>query len=221
MNTRLKYLLAAALLAGMSLSAHATITFTTIGGDEIFSDNGVTAAPTNSLVLLVADTTGAGFFNLNAGSAVTVGSTINTAGNDLVVGQLSLFTSGILDYSGTLSLSGGWTTGDKLAIYWIPTLTTSSTMVGSGVAYGEYTDGTGVGGSAAWITPADGTTAYPAMYFQTSNDGFFAGPPAPGAFAANDGYANKVTAVPEPSMYALFGGLLALSAAAWRRRKIG
>jgi hypothetical protein len=220
-----KILLAVA-LASAALTAHATITFTTIGADELFANaSGTIAAPANSLVLLVADTTGGGFGNLDAGN-ISVGATIDSGGNDLVVGQLSTFTTGILDFSGGFSInttvstptSGIWIAGDALAIYWIPSLTTSSSTVSSDVAYGIYTSAVNStpSGSDAWITPTDGSN-YPAIYFESSGDEFFGSDNAP----ADTGDANLLTAViPEPADAALLCAGAALGLVWFRRRKL-
>ncbi len=218
MKTLTKFLsILAVFLLGV-LPAGATINFNLIGGETIFSDNGTTMAPSNSLVLLVADTTGGGFGNLDVGN-ITVGSTINTGGNDLVVGLLSIYNGqpGLLYSTFNTSLFGAWDAGDPLAIYWIPSLTISNTTVGSGVSYGWFTDSSAAGGSAAWITPADGSNVNP-LYFSTVSDIF-----GEVNAASNAGYASlstSATVVPEPSTFGLLGGLLALGVAFWRRRQI-
>jgi hypothetical protein len=216
-----KFFTVAAALSAIVAPAHATITLSFQAQELLQGGVGTNPAPGGSLVLLVADTTGGGFGNLSQG-AITVGSIISHTSNDLIVGQFSLtpaspFTQNepVLNASGPFTLSGGWAAGDPLAIYWIPSLTSANTTVGGGVAYGEYTDPTGLHGSAAWITPSNGSTAN-TMLFSTS--GVF----GTGNVAASTGYASKLTtsaAVPEPSTFALLGGAMGLTAAALRRRK--
>jgi hypothetical protein len=223
MKLHAKVIALAATLGALFTSAHATITLSFQAQELLQGGVGSNPAAAGSLVLLVADTTGAGFDALDSGP-ITVGSLIDQAGNDLVVGQFSLSAASIftqneptLNASQAFTLSGNWTAGDPLAIYWIPTLTTASTTVGSGVAYGEYTDITGLNGSAAWITPSNGST-YGPMLFSTS--GVF----GTGNVAASTGYASHFTSsqvtVPEPALGALLaGGLGLLAAAITRRRK--
>jgi hypothetical protein len=195
--------------------AHAFVTFSQVGGDEIFTDGtGLTDAPAGSLVLFVADTNDNGFGNLAPG-AITVGSAISAGSDDIIEARFTMTLTGLLDASsGSLTLSGAWNAGDPVAVYWIPSLTSTDTNVGAGVSYGMYTDPTGVGGSAAWITPTDGTTTTTAMFFQSNNDGFFA--PSPNV-PSNTGFAGLVT-VPEPSTFALLGGIVALGLVARRRK---
>ncbi len=185
-----------------------------VGADEIFADNtGTTAAPAGSLVLLVADTTGAGFKNLLTGN-IAVGATVDFGSNDLVVARFTLTSPGLLDSTtGSISLSGAWDAGDPLAIYWLPSLTSADNNVGLGVAYGRYTDQVGIGGSAPWITPPDSNTAG-LMFFQSSNDDFFGSPSVP----TSTGF-SAFTTIPEPSTFALLGGVMALGIAVWRRRR--
>lgn len=109
--------------------------------------------PVTGLVVLVANTNGSQFGNPTASTFVS-GDNIELARWDL-----SAFgTEGILfDAANNLGLFGGWNSGDALAIYWYPTLTTSATSPGTGTSYGFYRDASGLDGGAAWVTPSSGT----------------------------------------------------------------
>jgi hypothetical protein len=207
-------------LAVAVVPARATITLQLEAYQILQGGSSSASAQDGSMVLLVADTTGGGFGALQAGN-IAVGSTINSGHNDLVVDQLTI-TSPIftglqpaLYASPLLTLFGSWDAGDPLAIYWIPSLTTGDSNVGTSVAYGKYTDATGIDGSAAWITPTNGGTGQP-MYFTTQAPilGLISQP-------ASVGYSSlsTVAAIPEPSDFGLLGGASVLGLAFLRRRK--
>ncbi len=217
-----KFIMTAAVLVAIVTPARATITMS-VDAEEILQGGlGSNPAAAGSLVLFVADTTGAGFNALQNGP-ITVGSMIDHAGNDLVVAQFSIsagtfltnnqpFLAGSLN---NISLTGGWHTGQPLAIYWIPTLTTANSNVGTGVAYGKYTDPTGLDSSIPWVTPSDPGTYNPMLF---STDGFFGtGTNAP----ASTGYSSlsTVAVVPEPSTFAFLGGVVGLAVSVLYRRK--
>ncbi len=217
MRTLVKLVVLAAFCAVGSLPLSAANFTLTVAGDQIFTNNSnTTIATIGSTFLFVVDTQDSGFGNLTPGS-ITAGSAINSGGSDIVIGQFTLSDNGtgggfaILSQTFNTATIPGWTVGDPLAIYWIPSLSgNTNTVVGSGVAYGKYTDPVANGNSDPWTSPSDSATV--TMYFETDNSGPFA--PANAAF--NAGFSN-LTTVPEPSTFALLGGVLALGAVLRRR----
>jgi len=218
MQPLLKSMFAAGAILLAALVCRADINFSVIGAEDLYQGNSTLSglAPGDSIVLLVAHTSLTGNFGPLYAGNISVGSSINPSGQDIVLAQLVLSgTAGLLNSSITLSLTGNWATGDALAIYWIPSITVLDTPnVGATVSYGMYTDPSGVGSSEPWVTPADGST-YPAMYFSTTGVNF-----TPMNAPAGTGFADFTTipAVPEPAIGALVGAALAYGLAAGRRR---
>jgi len=213
-----KLLVMAALGTVAMPSLHAAVSsfsFQEIGAESVYADNtGTTLAPNGSLVLLVADTSGngSGFGSITGGQNIDVGSII--AGHDLVVDQEGLSADGLLFASPSLTTFSNWVSGDPLAIYWIPSLTPGATTVAGSVDYGLYTSSVVSGGSAAWITPNDGDS-YPPIYFSTNN-----GDLGPSNAPSDAGFASMMTTpIPEPSVYALLGGLTAMGVALRKRKQ--
>lgn len=218
MKSLAKIFTLSALLAALAVPAHATVNLTLEAENLLVGGNGSANVNANSLVLLVADTGNNGFSSLAYGN-VSIGAKIGPAFDDLIVAQFAISAGSfltnnenVLSANPSLALFGDWVGGQQLAIYWIPSLNFGDSNVGLGVAYGMYTDATGVNGSAPWITPADGNTANP-MFFSTT--GVFSSSHA----ADSAGYASFATVVPEPSTFALLSGLATLGFAGWRRRK--
>jgi hypothetical protein len=224
MRRSIKTLVLPAILATLTLSVpvHAQTINLLIQAEEILQGgSGSQPAAANSLVLLVADTTGAGFKPLTSG-CITTGSEFGPKDNDLIIDQLSIVQGNflfnnepVLDSAiNNISFFGAWDANDPLAIYWLPSLTTGASNVGLSVAYGMYTDQVGVDGSAAWITPATGQGA--PMFFTTDGHGIGIGSSVP----VSTGFSSLSTvAVPEPADFGLLGGASALGLVLLRRRK--
>jgi hypothetical protein len=128
---------------------------------QVFEDQSVALAPTNSIAVLVADTTGGGFVTyVDPYSPLTTGSylTGDKSGN-LIVARWDLNSLGksgqVLGYA-TATLGPGLAPGRALALYWFPTRSAAATIVGYS-AYGMYTRSTGVDGSDPWVVPSDGS----------------------------------------------------------------
>ncbi len=190
--------------SAIGVTARAT-TLYTIAGAEL-DDASAVAIPQLSLAVLVIDSTGDGFAPLNGGESLTIGA---SWGNDTVL-QIEDLTAGGTDglYLGavTVTYGGTITSGDKMILYWFPTLTLSSTVLSNGDPFGSYRDDVGLDGGAPWSLPAD-TGASLALNALTVSYG--------GSLADGSLLANQV--VPEPSTLVLVGlGLLGM--AALRRR---
>jgi len=202
----MKRLLApAALLGALATSGHAlTITLDA----ESLKDALGAPMQVSGLVVLTAGTSGS-FFGPSPTSLV--------GGDEIIVQKwdLSAFaTPGVLsDLTTDLPLTGAWTQGDPLRLYWYPTLDLADTAPGIGTAYGTYRDASvlGLDGSAPWLTPAASDTI--SLKFATSDAAFlFLG----GSNAPSAGIAS-LTVVPEPGT-AAFGALLCAATGLVRRR---
>jgi len=166
----IRVLVLSGILAFTPIAAQSSITFQL--GAATLQDSTGNPMPVNGLVLLVATTTDSVFQGPTPTSFVSA--------DDVEVARFDLSSgsgSGDMDDFATLNLFGSWAAGNRLAIYWFPTLTKSATAPGAGTAYGFYRDptpngapGTGVDGSDPWFTPADGTTLW-TLYFLTSDAG--------------------------------------------------
>ncbi len=166
MRTIFKFLTLSAVLTALALPAHATVTLSIEAEDLLVGGANTSNVPVGSLVLLVADTTGNGFASLAPGN-ISTGAEFGLSDNDLILAQLAITAplafnashgENVLKSSAAYTLAGNWDAGDPLAIYWIPSLNAGATNVGLNVAYGEYTDSSASDGSAAWITPSDGSS---------------------------------------------------------------
>lgn len=138
----------------MSTSTWATVTIQLQAGELKNADG--SPMPSTGLILLVASTSDDSF------AAPTDNDF--TPGDDLEIfrGNLqSVASSGNFNAIITpLELGNGWDAGDRLAIYWFPTLEPSVTTPGSATPYGIYAPAAGeeLDGSHEWITPVDGGT---------------------------------------------------------------
>lgn len=205
-------------------SAQATIVVV-IQADLLKDQNGLTA-PSGSMALLVASTSNGVFGGITPGASTAAGSLLDGS-DDYVVGRIpanawadigafevSFSTSG----AGALVLSSipNWTPGDPLALIWVPQLTATAATIPLGARYGLYTSATAIAsdGSAAWITPVDGSLPI-TVTFVTKDGAIF----SPGATASNDPNASRstLTVVPEPATASL--GLFGLAALCGFRRR--
>jgi hypothetical protein len=116
---------------------------------DLLKNSDGSSMPTNGLVLLVASTTDSTFNAPTSGAFVS--------GDDIVLAKFDLSSSGspgvLIDVAKSLTLTGNWTVGDPLAIYWFPTLTTNSSAPTAGIPYGMYTTASPLDGSDPWVTP--------------------------------------------------------------------
>ena len=196
-------------------SAQASVTLN-LEGDLLQTATAGTAAPVSGIVMLVANTsTTSGSFgntNIQSGASLTVGGSIMPGDvilKEWTIGGSSGTAGAFYDTTGSLSLgTSGWATGNPLALLWFPTLTAGTATAPASAAYGVYT-GPGSSGSAAWTTPADGSTV--SLNFVTTNAAFGGGTLNPSLGVAS------LTVTPEPSrtlLAALGFGLMFL-----RRRR--
>jgi len=177
---------------------------------ERLKDASGAALPLSGLVILAAGTSGT-FTGPTAASFVS--------GDEIVVKMWDLSggfsTAGVLAVStGDVPLTGAWTQGDPLRLYWYPTLDLTSPAPGAGTAYGAYRDAAGLDGSAPWITPGASDTI--ALQFFTSDATLLR---TGGSNAAAAGLAS-FTVVPEPHFGAFATMALALAQCRrWRPRE--
>lgn len=218
----MKFNLILALLISASLATtlRAAITFNIVAAD-LKDATGTAMAPTSGLVILVADTSAGsnGFSSLlQDGANLGVGQFLNgsNGSDDQILARWSLGsgsgTAGsFVDSINNMNFSGSWAQGNRLALLWFPTLTTSSTIAPAGTTYGVYapTSGSQLDGSAAWVTPASGTVG---LTLLTTSEG--------GASPNSAGYASLTvaSAAPEPSRLML--GVMGLGSFLMRRRRV-
>ena len=183
------------LIALVSLASFAAAG-TTISGTAIRNAPGLTAGDTGVYVISL-DGTSFSSFSFSAGDATSssfYGSSFSVLGNKPVAsgfGSVSI-ASGL-----TATYTGGISDGDAFAIF-----TWDDTNAVAGSTYSYWTD-------TSWVLPAD-TGAQ--IDFETSGNA--------GTFLQLSGAASGTgsIAVPEPSSYALLGGLFALTCVMLRRR---
>jgi hypothetical protein len=214
--TRLLFSLAALLACS---AAHATITIE-IDADYLTTSANV-AAPDGSALFLVADESGAGFGLPQAGTYSFGTNWGGPSFDDKVVDVLpvdssSIGITGVIDTQIDLSLSSvtGWAVGQHLGLYWLPSdiFSSGSATITPGAGYGFFNFNSVGSDSSTWVTPADGTTPPPFVFHSAL---------AQNLDASNDvpTYGTVPSAVPEPSTFALLGGVVCLAFAVYRRRK--
>lgn len=201
-----------------------TVTFD-LAANRLRSTTSTTNFPTTGLILLVASTTNTTFGTTIAGGTnLAVGSFLDgTTGDDQILARFNLSSSGVPGvFASNPSVSTGGTFanldgGDRIALYWFPTLTTGSNVVPNGAtSYGTYQLGNTAptDGSAAWTMPAATTNNYKLYFLTTDADTTYSNA---GTHSAIEATANLLTTpVPEPSSYA-FGGI-GLVALGWMMR---
>lgn len=185
--------------------------------------NATTSFPTTGLILLVASTTNNTFgATITAGTSLAAGGFLDN-GDDQILGRFDLSstaTAGSLLTLATVSTGGTFanlSAGDRLALYWFPTLTLNSTAVpNTSTSYGTYQTGdtAPLDNSQAWTMPATTTDNY-RLYFLTTD----AINTAAGSHTVAEATPNFFT-VPEPSSLVL--GMLATVGLGWsafRRRR--
>jgi hypothetical protein len=209
---KLRSLAATALILLTGASAQASISFV-VNADQLLNVGNI-VIPNGSAVFIVAATSGT--FATPPAGTYTQGSSWTVGGDtDLVIYAVGSITEsgeqGVVDTTPTLSLGNGWSVGDELALYWFPTITYSAggTVLTGGASFGTFNSSSVGDDAPAWITPPNGSSAY-GLYYLTPG-GNLLGP-------GNDvGTFGTVTGVPEPSTFALIGGVLALGAVLRRR----
>jgi PKD repeat protein/endonuclease/exonuclease/phosphatase family metal-dependent hydrolase len=130
--------------------------------------------PTSGVAVLVADTGANGFVDPQATFPLNLGA--NWGVDDKIVGLWDLANSyndfwgqpgGLADQT-TVAYTGGIAAGQKLQLYWFPSLTLASNTVGV-TYYGKYADTSTppLDGSAPWSLPASATNVELDFYTQS------------------------------------------------------
>ena len=206
-----------------STYSFATVTLQFQAGN--FSDRNGTGLVDGMLGLLVADTSGAGFAGLADGSADLNGSTL-AVGNTLGASNIQIVgITGASDIAGgnggfadtyTLTYNNDFGAGDDLGFYWFSEINTPNATIGEGTDYGFYSSSvvdTAAGADVSFTSQLSDTGSFILATFDSSIDD---SDPVAGAFQAQ--YTSFVTAVPEPSAFAILTGLCALGTVMVRRR---
>ncbi len=172
----------------LSIQAAVTITDAQIRGYQTAGSADITSA--GILGLLVLDSGGDGFGQIQDGSSIALDNLIGD-GNDVILNIVGSSAaappfnpaqiSGVGIGTVIFDLVGDRSSGDEFAVYWFPTLLTSETTFTAGDTYG-------VARGANWILPGDGNSTISPVLVTSAG-------------AAN----LTVAAVPEPSSVALLG----------------
>lgn len=149
-------------------------------------------APTNSVAVLVVDTGNNGFVDLQPSFSLSMGATWGT--DDKVVGlwdlNACLCGDGQLLDQTVVAYTNGIAPGQKLRLYWFPSLTLASNTLDV-TYYGKYTDTNSppLNGSNPWQMPVGGSSII--LRFQTTSLG--------GSNPESAGEATFLTAEPLPA----------------------
>lgn len=190
----MKRLLLIAALLVIALSGHAQTTFNFAFG--ILANADGSPAPEGALIQIIAAPTVEDF------GLPSPTSFLNGTNETLLwSGGLDSSTNGDIPGSMFTAVTATVPQGYALMLQWFPTLTISSLTPDYGTPFGQYTD-------VSWVAPASGSTV--TISFLTNS----ILPGIPDAV----GYANQLTAVPEPSTYALLAGM-AMLGFVWLRRR--
>lgn len=189
---------------------------------DLLKDQSGQALSLQSYVVLVASedlANSPGFGTPSVGNAISVGNTLGGS-DDVIVfaGKLSSISTVAGTFSTVITLTldtadAGLTSGDRLQLYWFPTITTDGAVLTNGTPYGKYSNLSAVDGSHAYTVPTAPATNW-LIGFYTKDGTRFSDSTVSNAPAA--GLAN-LTVVPEPGTLMLAlgsGAFLAL-----RRRR--
>ena len=202
------------LFAGV-VAAHGGVTIT-FRVDQVYDTDGAPVS-VSGLGMIIADIDGDGFGAIQSGG-IGVGDFIGSSDSILYRADFSSAdgtTPGIwFESLSNITLTAGWTQGDALAFVWVPHLTTASLSVSEGEFYGLAT-------YSSWVTPADGGSVTYQLISSTNNGVFTPTPDYPTLQLPDVQLraTNIVSAVPEPSAFALIAGTLGLAFVAGRRRR--
>jgi hypothetical protein len=227
MKFRTLTILLGSLLLGRA--AQGAVTFE-IGADWLTANSSNNSGlPDGSVIFFVADTTNSGFSAPSLGH-MSVGSLWGGSTNDVVLaefaanGNSNFGTAGVqdtvisnLNYSNFTTttiptLAANVAPGDDVALFWFSSIsdTNSDTLITGNAVYG-YFDTLSTGSDAAsWVLPNDVTTGTN-FNFASSNAQIF---------PTGSDVARFATTIPEPSTYALIGGLCALGFTKFRRQRV-
>lgn len=159
-----------ALTTLLTAPASASVNIEVVAAD--LQDRSGTLMPVSGVAALVADTGTNGFTDPQPSFQLSAGATWGVDDKVLSVWDLSgTGTPGFLDGFTVISAySGALAQGQRVQLYWFPSLTLASNTVGA-TYYGKYTDTNSppLDGGDAWVLPADGSSV--SLVFITQSEG--------------------------------------------------
>jgi len=206
-------------------SAHAGVNISfQINGDNLTTDSTLLVGiPDGTAIMIAAATNGTTFAPLTPGTYAS--DTVWGTGPDTDVVIWETSANGTFQYgvpgsitNTTISLNlasfTGWAGGDPLAIYWFPgtSIVSNSITLSGGEIFGTFNNSSAgtIPNPASWVTPSSTSSGYVLAFLNAEASGNIG--------TGNDvGTFGHVTSVPEPSTFALLGGVLALGAVLRRR----